>query len=336
MVIGDIILDKYLWGDVTRISPEAPVPVFDTQGETSGCGGAANVAQNIASLKGQVELVGVIGKDRAAEKLLQKLNQLNIGVTGICIDSERPTSTKTRVIACVGTSHNDALQKGQHLLRIDNEIKRCLPTTLKETLMSTVLSQLARIDAIVFADYDKGVVSRRLIRALVARATPLGIPIIADPKQNHFWHYDGVTAITPNQKEAAGAVQQEISDELELRTAGEEILGRLGVKAVLITRDEQGMTLFFRNPAQELEIMHLPANSGTVTDVTGAGDTVAAVFALSIAAGNDMRSAARLSSLAGGIVVRKMGCATVTPAELLAEIRDEETSNRLNDENTLF
>ncbi len=319
MVIGDIILDEYVWGDVTRISPEAPVPVFEISGKVVGCGGAANVAQNVASLKGEVELIGVIGKDGAGEKLVQKLSELNIGATGICIDRERPTSTKTRVIVGSGTG----LQQGHHLLRIDKEAKCSISVALRETLLSTVVSRLSRVDAIVFADYDKGVVSDALIQSVVAHASPFGIPIIADPKRNNFWYYEGVTAVTPNQKEAAGAVRREIRDDTDLVAIGEEILVRLGVKVVLITRDEAGMTLFFQNLDGGLEVLHLPPHSGTVTDVTGAGDTVAAVFTLSMAAGVDIRGAAQLSSLAGGVVVRKMGCATVTPGELLAEIAAE-------------
>lgn len=326
MVIGDIIVDEYIWGDVNRISPEAPVPVFETTEERKGCGGAANVAQNIVSLGGEAQLIGVIGKDRDGEKLIQMLNHTGVGTTDISIDVQRPTSKKTRVIVSAATT--DSLQRnanslepmslhqGHHLLRIDRESKQQISALIKERLMSAITSQIAESDAIIFADYDKGVVSAELIKAVVTDAKPYGIPIIVDPKQNNFWHYQGVTALTPNHKEAGAALQQEISDVSHLITVGEKILDQLSLKALLITREEEGMSLFKRDLDGTLEVDHLPPDSGEVTDVTGAGDTVVAVFTLSLAAQIDYHSAAQLANLAGGIVVGKMGCATVTPEEL--------------------
>ena len=308
-IIGDIIVDAYLWGDVNRISPEAPVPVFDITSEATGCGGAANVAQNVVSLGGEAALVGVIGRDGAGEKLRRMLAEKQIRCTGICTDAQRPTSTKTRAIV-KGKARNG---QGHHLLRIDKEAKHAISPKLRQHLLDAVTSRLAETDAIVFADYDKGVVSPELIRAVVKQASPLGIPIIADPKKNNFWHYTGVTAITPNQQEASAAVKKKMRDEACLAAAGKDILERLSVSAVLLTRDENGMTLFQRN-----RVEHLPPQSGAVVDVTGAGDTVTAVFALALSCKQhvEMRSAAELSNLAAGIVVGKMGCATVTPAEL--------------------
>ncbi len=289
------------------------MPVFDITAEATGCGGAANVAQNIASLGGEAELIGVIGEDSAAEELRRMLAERRIGSTGICTDAQRPTSTKTRVIVG-GTEKN---RQGHHLLRLDKEAKHQISARQRARLLDAVTAQLAETDAIVFADYDKGVVSPVLIRAVVKQAKPLRIPIIADPKKNNFWHYKGVTAVTPNEKEAGAAVDTKLSDEASLAAAGEQILERLAVTAVLVTRDEKGMTLFQRN-----QVEHLPPQSSAVTDVTGAGDTVTAVFALALGCKRcaDIRSAAELSNLAGGIVVGKMGCATVTPGELLAAI----------------
>lgn len=326
MIIGDIIVDEYIWGDVDRISPEAPVPVFEMAAERSGCGGAANVAQNIVSLGGKAELVGVIGKDRDGEKLIQMLKHTGVGTTDICIDVQRPTSKKTRVI--VSTATTDSLQQnvnrpetlflhhGHHLLRIDRESKQEISVLIKERLMSAIISQMAESDAIIFADYDKGVVSSELIKAVVTHAKSYSIPIIVDPKQNNFWHYQGVTALTPNHKEAGMAVQQEIPDVSHLIAIGEQILDQLSLKVLLITREEEGMSLFTRDSDGTLQVEHLPPHSSKVTDVTGAGDTVAAVFTLTLAAQIDYRHAAKMSSLAGGIVVGKMGCATVTPEEL--------------------
>ena len=322
MVIGDIIVDEYIWGDVNRISPEAPVPVFETCTETTGCGGAANVAQNVASLGAYASLFGVIGDDRAGQKLVQMATEMNLDIDGVCVDSQRPTSTKTRVIARAASSISTerTWEPGQHLLRIDRESKQEIPTRLRERLLVEVVSQLPTSDAVLFSDYDKGVVNAQLIKEVVKQAQSYDIPIIVDPKRDNFWHYEGVTAATPNHKEAGVAVREEIADMRQLVAVGERILNRLSLKALLITRDAEGMSLFQRGVEGNLQVKHLPSRSNTVTDVTGAGDTVVAVFTLALAAGAEFQSAAVLSSLAGGIVVGKMGCATATSEELLQAI----------------
>ncbi len=318
MVIGDIIVDEYIWGNVNRISPEAPIPVFETSTETIGCGGAANVAQNVASLGGNAALLGVIGADRTGEKLRQMATGMNLGIAGVCIDPKRPTSTKTRIIAhaAVGKSAERAPELGHHLLRIDRESKQKIPARLSERLLAEAVSQLPASNAVIFADYDKGVVNAELIKKLVKRAQSYHIPVIVDPKLDNFWHYEGVTAVTPNHKEAGAAVREEITDVAHLVAAGEKILNRLSLEALLITRDASGMSLFQRGSHGNLQVKHLPSYSSIVTDVTGAGDTVVAVFALALAAGSEFHQAAVLSNLAGGIVVGKMGCATVTSQEL--------------------
>ena len=323
MIIGDIILDEYIWGDVNRISPEAPVPVFETLAETTGCGGAANVAQNVVSLGGDATLFGVIGEDRAGEKLVQMATEMSLGIAGVCVDSQRPTSTKTRVIAraASSTSDEETWEPRQHLLRIDRESRQEIPARLRECLLVEVISQLPACDAIVFADYDKGVVNAQLIKEVVKQAQSYDVPIIVDPKRDNFWHYKGVTAVTPNHKEAGIAIREEITDVAQLVAVGERILNRLSLKALLITRDAEGMSLFQRGSDGSLQVKHLPPRSSAVTDVTGAGDTVVAVFTLALAAGAEFWSAAVLSSLAGGIVVGKMGCATATSEELLQAIQ---------------
>ena len=325
MIIGDVIVDEYIWGDVNRISPEAPVPVFEIETEETGCGGAANVAQNVASLGGNAILVGVVGKDRGGEKLVQMLTEMNIVTTGICTDTQRPTSTKTRVIAGASTTalvdrgHNSA----HHLLRIDRESKQEISMRIREHLLETIVSQLPASDAIIFADYDKGVINAQLIRDVLKHAEPYDIPIVVDPKRDNFWHYKGVTAITPNHKEAGAAVDEEITDVPQLLAVGEKILNRLSLKALLITREANGMALFQRKTDGNLQVEDLPPHSSVVTDVTGAGDTAVAVFTIALAADADFHSAAVLSNLAGGIVVGKAGCATVTPKELLNAIETE-------------
>ena len=321
MIIGDVILDTYIWGDVKRISPEAPVPVFETTTEETGCGGAANVAQNVASLGGNATLVGVIGEDREGEKLVQMLTELNLVTTGVYTDPQRPTSTKTRVIARGGTTYSDRERDlGQQLLRIDRESKQEISPQIREHLLDTIASQLPTSDAIIFADYDKGVVTPQLIKGVMKHAKSYGIPIIVDPKQNNFWHYEGVTAVTPNYKEASAAVHEEIMDVSDLAAVGEKILDKLSLKALLITRDANGMSLFHRPTESLVKVEHLPSHSNIVTDVTGAGDTVVAAFTLALAANAEFPTAAMLSNLAGGIAVGKMGCATVTSKELLHAI----------------
>ncbi len=328
LIIGDIIVDEYMWGDVTRISPEAPVPVFDMYEETIGCGGAANVAQNITSIGANAELIGVIGKDRDGEKLLQMINSLNVDTSNICVDLQRPTSKKTRVIATTDSppiqerSVENNTSQGHHLLRIDRESKQEINAMLKERLLSAVQSKLPETDGIIFSDYDKGVVTKDLIQNIIRYAQPYNIPIVADPKRNNFWKYVGVTALTPNHVEAGAAVQNEISDVSHLISAGEEILIRLNLKSLLITRDAEGMSLFQFDSNKNLQVEHIPPQTSIVTDVTGAGDTVVAVFTLCLGTNDDSLTAAHLSSIAGGIVVGKMGCATVTIEELKNSISD--------------
>lgn len=326
MIIGDIILDEYIWGDVHRISPEAPVPIIEINGEKLGCGGAANVAQNIVSLGGKAELVGVVGKDRDGEQLFQMLNTIGIGTSDICVDVLRHTSKKTRVIVqsdttestqnTFNTSHDLVPHQGQHLIRIDRETKQEITGLGRTAIINSVRAQLDNTDAIIFADYDKGVFSQILINELVSLAKVRGVPIVVDPKHDNFWHYKGVTALTPNHKEAGEAVQEEINNVSDLKTVAENILDRLSLSTLLITREEKGMSLFQRDSNGDMQVEHIPPHSTDVVDVTGAGDTVISVFTLALVAGADNNNAAILSSIAGGIVVGKMGCANVTQDEL--------------------
>ena len=331
MIVGDIILDEYIWGDVHRISPEAPVPIIEINGEKLGCGGAANVAQNIVSLGGNAELIGVIGKDRDGEQLIQMLNRMGIGTNDICVDVLRQTSKKTRVIVqsdsteskqeTFNSTDDNVPHHGQHLLRIDKETKQGITGLGRTVLINSVTSQLDKTDAIIFADYDKGVFSQELISKLVSLATTRSVPIVVDPKYDNFWHYNGVTALTPNHKEAGEAVQEEITNISDLNSIGESILDRLSLSTLLITREDKGMSLIQRDSNGEVHVQNIAPHSTDVIDVTGAGDTVVSVFTLALAAGADYNNAAILSSIAGGIVVGKMGCANVTQDELINAIK---------------
>ena len=322
LIIGDVILDEYIWGDVNRISPEAPVPVLEIASETARTGGAANVAQNIVNLGGRVDLIGVVGDDSNGKKLIQMIEQLGIDASGICIDADRPTSTKTRVIARTSSTSTSTHQQ---LVRLDRESKALVKSGIHERLMQNALSRVPDVDAIVFEDYDKGGVSNRLIDDVLRTARQYGKPIVVDPKVENFWNYKGVTSITPNHKEAGLAVNQKIFDEEGLVSVGKEILDRLELEGLLITRGEQGMSLFRRDREGELRVDHIPTQAQEVFDDTGAGDTVVAVYALALAAQADMLEAARLSNLAGGIVCGEVGCVPVSREQLLQGIHPDNT-----------
>ena len=317
------MLDRYSWGSVDRISPEAPVPVLEVTSETTRSGGAANVAHNVASLGGKVDIVGVVGRDRNGEILAQLLQEEGINTEGICVDSTRPTSTKTRVIA--RTSYT-SLSTHQQVVRIDRESATPVGDAVRKRLLNAVIDRIPQADAIIFEDYDKGIVSRGLIQDVVRRARRHQRPVVVDPKIENFWDYEGVTSVTPNHKEAGVAVGRAITDEASLIEVGEEILSRLDLEGLLITRGEQGLSLFRRiGVDRELRVDHIPTQAREVFDVTGAGDTVVATFTLAVAAQADMFDAARLSNLAGGVVVGEIGCVAVTPQRLSQAIRREES-----------
>ena len=314
---------QYIWGDVNRISPEAPVPVLEIASETTRTGGAANVAQNIVNLGGSVDVIGVIGDDRNGKNLIRMLERLGIDASGICTDADRPTSTKTRVIARTSSTSTSTHQQ---LVRLDRESRVPVKSEIHEQLMENALSRIPYADAIVFEDYDKGGVSGRLIEGVLRTARQYGKPVVVDPKVENFWNYKGVTSITPNHKEAGLAVDRTISDDDSLLSVGEEILDRLNLEGLLITRGEQGMSLFRRRHDGELRVDHIPTQAQEVFDDTGAGDTVIAVYALALAAQADMLDAARLSNLAGGIVCGEVGCVPVSRDQLLQGIRASRTA----------
>lgn len=311
VIIGDLILDEYIWGDVKRISPEAPVPVLETTSETARFGGAANVAHNVASLGGRADLIGVIGSDSNGKTLIGILQEAGINTGGIRTDSSRPTSAKTRVIARASST---SVSNHQQLLRIDRESSLPVDASLQDELLNAVTDRISQADALIIEDYEKGVLNPELIENILIVARKYNKPIVVDPKVENFWHYKGVTSITPNHKEAGAALNREITDENTLIEVGEEILDRLALDGLLITRGEQGMSLFRRiGDSQRTEVEHIsPAQPRDVFDDTGAGDTVVAVFTLALAAGTEMYDAARLSNLAGGIVVGEVGCAAAT------------------------
>lgn len=305
LVIGDLILDHYVMGRVSRISPEAPVPVVHVESETLRLGGAANVFNNILALGGKADLCGVIGADESGRLLLKELGKSRSGRGGVIIDHDRPTTRKSRVIA-----HN------QQIVRYDMEGRQELKKTLQKRLLRYVESRIRELSCIVVSDYAKGVVSAALMAELTRMAALRKIPVIVDPKVEHFGYYKGVTVITPNHLEATQAAGLHGDDDQTVNQAGAVIRQRLGCQSVLITRGEKGMSLYEGEGAS----WHLPTQARQVYDVTGAGDTVIGTLALALATGASMREAATLANHAAGIVVGMVGTATVSPKQLLEAV----------------
>lgn len=306
LVVGDVMLDHYIWGTVNRISPEAPVPVVNVTRETFLLGAAANVVNNIRSIGGNVTICGVIGRDDAGRQLERMLRERQIPTDGLVVDESRPTTIKTRVIA-----------HSQQVVRFDRETKDGIDREIMRLIFENVHRFVDDgIDAIIISDYCKGVVTRELVRDIVRLAGKKGLIVAVDPKVNHFGIYKGVTILTPNTKEASIGSGIEIEDENSLLKAGKTLLKRLGCDAVLITRGEHGMSLFEKGG----RVTHIPTMAREVFDVTGAGDTVISVLTTAMAAGAEMVDAARISNFAAGIVVGIVGTATVKPDELRQRI----------------
>ncbi|MBE9570614.1 MAG: D-glycero-beta-D-manno-heptose-7-phosphate kinase [Proteobacteria bacterium] len=304
LVIGDIILDEYVWGDVSRISPEAPVPVVEVKRDTRMLGGAANVIHNIATLGARPTLCGVVGQDRTGKVIINELNNMGLTSDGIVLEHGRPTSIKTRVVA-----------RNQQVVRFDRETRKDIRPESIENLLTFIGENLDRLDAIVVADYGKGVISASLmkgLRKLIQSAAGESVKIAVDPKTGNFEYYHGVDVITPNHHEAGIFCRFEIVDEETLVRAGKQMLKELNCRSVLITQGKDGMTLFENGG----EIIHIPTVAKNVFDVTGAGDTVIGTFSLALASGLDLKSAAVLSNYAAGIVVGEVGTSTVSAEEL--------------------
>ena len=316
LVVGDLMLDRYWYGDTARISPEAPVPVVKVEQLEDRVGGACNVAINIASLGAGASLVGVVGQDEAAQSLFERLQSAGIH-TDFQQTSDKPTITKLRVIS-----------RQQQLLRLDFEEPFDAADT--DQILAKTIALLPDASVLVLSDYDKGVL--REPQALITEAKKQGVAVLVDPKGKQFSRYAGATLLTPNINEFE-AVVGSCSSESELVNKGLELLNELQLEALLITRGEQGMTLL-RNDHAEL---HLPARAREVFDVTGAGDTVIAVVASALAAGEALPNAVTLANLAAGIVVGKLGTATISGPELRRAVFLEQGSERgvVNDEQLL-
>src|SRR3989338_3286796 len=308
LVIGDIILDEFIWGDVSRISPEAPVPVVWVKRESFMPGGASNVANNLRSLGARTYLAGVIGDDERGATLKGALEQKGIDTSGIMIDESRPTTLKTRIVA-----------QHQQVVRIDKEKVDTLSDALISRIINCAKELIDKIYAVIIEDYGKGVITPKLLKYIVPLAKAHKKIISVDPKEERLKYYHGITLITPNNHEASKAVGFEIKDNATLKKAGEEMLKKFKCKIALITLGENGMAVFQKDKTMK----HIPTVAQEVFDVSGAGDTVIACYTLALAAGANPVEAAHISNYAAGIVVGKVGIAIVTPDELINRIKRE-------------
>ena len=302
LIVGDLMLDEYLWGHVNRISPEAPVPVVEVQRRSFTAGGAANTAANVASLGGSAIIAGIVGDDAEGARIRDLMAGLGIDTSAIVTDSARPTTTKTRVVA-----------HSQQMVRIDHEQLGPLSDAVEVELLTQLESQLTRVRAAVVSDYGKGVITPGLCERFLALARAAGVPVVVDPKGTDYRKYRGATVVKPNQLETGKVLNRELRTTAEVEQAGRELLNFLGAgSSVLVTRGAHGMTLLEAGrPA-----VHVPAQAREVYDVTGAGDTVAGTLALALAVGGTLELACRLASFAAAVVVGKVGTATCALAEL--------------------
>lgn len=304
LVVGDLMLDEFIWGSVERISPEAPVPVVEVVRETVHLGGAANVAVNLAVMGARPIPVGVIGSDGTGQRLLEELKKRAITTEGVVQEEGRITSQKTRIIA-----HH------QQVCRADRETRKPVSEPVLRRLEELSREIMRQSHGVILSDYSKGVLTAGLIQALVARAEECGKFLAVDPKTRNFALYQRAAIITPNQKEAEEASGVEIFDEASLVHAGRTLRELTSSKHLLITRGEAGMTLF-----EDQQHFHIPTVAQEVFDVTGAGDTVIATLTLAVAAGASVGEAAILANHAAGVVVGKLGTASATVEEIRASI----------------
>lgn len=318
VVIGDLMLDEYLWGKTDRISPEAPVAIVDVTRDDLRLGGAGNVINNLATLGCQVTVLGVVGDDPDGKRLADRLSLMGISSSGIIFEPGRRTTRKTRILA----GH-------QQVLRIDRELRSSISSASEEQLLSSACTALDNCDLLLISDYLKGVLTDRLTSALIAMANQKRVPVVVDPKGENYRKYRGATLLTPNRKEAQLATGIEISDSTSLEAAGKALCASLALNALLITRSEEGMSVFYPDGRH----VPLPTVAREVFDVSGAGDTVLALIGSGIAAGLEVVQAAQIANIGAGIVVAKLGTSTVNADELLraAMSQGDEPQNKIHD-----
>jgi rfaE bifunctional protein kinase chain/domain len=324
-VLGDLMLDRYLWGNASRLSPEAAVPVVDFVEQSECLGGAGNVAGNLAALGARVEMFGAVGSDEAGRAVRKCLSATNIVQLGVIADARRVTTVKTRIIA-----------RHQQVVRVDRERREALRPESREKLLRSLFSALKNLDALVLSDYDKGIITDDFAERVLSACHQLRVPVFVKPKTSRLYAYRGARAIVCNAKEAGFFVTRALGDEKSFVEAGRALLAHFGCSAVVITQGDKGMSIFEEGSPKYL---HIPATSSEVTyarvgqlgierdaggrqvfDVTGAGDTVLSVLSLAVTAGATIADAAALANAAAGVVVGKLGTAQVTPKELTAAL----------------
>lgn len=307
LVLGDLMLDRYMWGRVDRISPEAPVPVVEVERETFALGGAGNVAANLRALGAQPVLVGAVGEDEDGAHLMDTLAARGVATGGIVRDPSRPTTVKTRIVA-----------HAQHVVRADREVRTDLDGHALKSVLDRIDAWMAGCEGMVVSDYGKGVITTLTLARGLEAARRHKLRVSVDPKESHIDAYRGVSILTPNQHEAGYVQGRRVVDDASLEAVGWGLQQRLDAEAVLVTRGPEGMSLFEKGG----RYTHLPTVAREVYDVTGAGDTVVSVVAVALAAGADYPTASYLANHAAGIVIREVGTATCTPDELIASLAD--------------
>jgi D-beta-D-heptose 7-phosphate kinase/D-beta-D-heptose 1-phosphate adenosyltransferase len=324
-VVGDFMLDRYVWGSATRLSPEAPVPIVDFMNESQVLGGAGNVAANLAALGATVSAFGVLGEDEAGKAVLTCLADVGIATNGIVADPSRITTVKTRIVAL-----------NHQVVRVDRERRDAVTGATEESLIRSIKSKLGQKDALVVSDYGKGVVTESVADRVLTECHRQDVPVLVKPKESRLFAYRGATVIVCNAKEAKFFVDRTLEDDESVGEAGRALLAHFGCSSVVITRGPKGLNVFedtSRNnihvPATSREISYArvgqsasAAHGRQVFDVTGAGDTVLSVLALGVAARIPIREAAVLANAGAGVVVGKLGTSTITPDELFAAMRD--------------
>ena len=328
IVVGDLMLDEYLWGEIVRISPEAPVPVMHLRRSERALGGAANVAKNIASLGARVSVIGVAGDDRAAESLFQEMKCARIDGEGVLIDSARPTTRKSRLMS---------IEHTQQVFRLDDEVAEEISSPIEERLLAMLKQRIPGAQAVICSDYLKGVLTQRVLRETAMLVQEHGVPLVTAPKDTRPEKYEGASVLMPNLREFARLAGHHLNGNgtAWIEQAAVRLMDDHGFPAVLVTRGRDGMTLFHSEHGTICR-NDIASTTQSVYDVTGAGDTALSVFALAIAAGASRSTAAYLANLGAGIVVGKRGTACVTVEEILERMtRQEEKNHGTAESNTV-
>ncbi len=307
LVVGDVMVDQYLWGKMERISPEAPVPIVDIAARERRLGGAANAALNLIALGARCSLCGIVGQDEAGNALRNLAKESSLDTSFLFPIQDRKTTLKTRIICA-----------GQQVLRVDEEVRTAIPGELEAEIWNKLEARLQEFDGILFSDYDKGFLSSSLIQAIIQRANELGISSMVDPKFKNFWQYRGCSLFKPNLKELnEGLGHQLAKDDFRgIENAIEELRTQMPHQHTLITLSEQGMLLL----SQDGQVAHLAAHRREIIDVSGAGDAVMAVAGLALAGGFSVLEAARLANIAGGLVCEEIGVTPIRPERLLGSL----------------